>query len=145
MLLIQIRSPASAGRAFPSSDSLGMTVGMDRAATLPPGGSGRDLAQLFPAMASGDEAALRTLYSRTSGKLFGIIVRILGSTADAEDVLQEVFVAAWHNAGRYDERRASPISWLCVMARNRAIDRLRTRKLDVAPIEAADNVADTRP
>ena len=137
---------ASDGTPFPIGESLGMTMAMDRAPTMPPPTmASRELAPLFEAMAAGDRSALATLYKRTSAKLFGIIVRIVGNTPDAEEVLQEVFVAAWRNAGRYDRSRASSITWLGVIARNRAVDRLRARRPDAAPIDAAADVADDSP
>ena len=67
------------------------------------------------------------IYDRTSAKLFGVCLRILGSRSEAEDVLQEAYVNVWRNAAGYDAGRASPISWLAAIARNKAIDRLRSR------------------
>jgi RNA polymerase sigma-70 factor (ECF subfamily) len=100
-----------------------------------------ELTPLLRAIASGDRMSLSALYERTSAKLYGIVLRLLRSEADAEEVLQEVFVSVWRNAGRFDEGRASPITWLCTLARNRAIDRLRRRHLDTAPIEQAHDIA----
>jgi len=76
----------------------------------------------------GDRAALQTVYRLTSAKLFGVCLRILGERANAEDVLQEVFVTVWRKAGDFDATRASPMTWLIAIARNRAIDRLRASK-----------------
>ena len=67
------------------------------------------------------------IYDRTSAKLFGVCLRILGSRSEAEDALQEAYVNVWRNAAGYDAGRASPISWLAAIARNKAIDRLRSR------------------
>jgi RNA polymerase sigma-70 factor (ECF subfamily) len=95
----------------------------------------------------GDRAALQTVYRLTSAKLFGVALRILGERSEAEDVLQEVYVTVWRKAGEFDSGRASPMTWLIAIARNRAIDRLRanrqTRTMD--PIDAAAEVADSRP
>ncbi|GAA4018439.1 sigma-70 family RNA polymerase sigma factor [Sphingomonas swuensis] len=98
-------------------------------------------------MASGDRDALHLLMDRTGAKLFAICLRILGDEAEAEDAVQEVFVSVWHRAGSFDATRASPISWLSAIARNRAIDRLRSsrRVRESASIEAAAHVADDRP
>jgi RNA polymerase sigma-70 factor, ECF subfamily len=94
---------------------------------------------------AGDRAALQTVYRLTSAKLFGVCLRILGERAEAEDVLQEVYVTVWRKAAGFDASRASPMTWLIALARNRSIDRLRAtrmnRKMD--PIEAATDVADT--
>jgi len=96
---------------------------------------------------AGDGAALQTVYRLTSAKLFGVCLRILGERAEAEDVLQEVYVTVWRKAGAFDPGRASPITWLVAIARNRAIDRLRASAVSrrMAPIEAADAVSDPAP
>lgn len=92
----------------------------------------------------GDRAALQTLYRLTSAKLFGVCLRILNDRSEAEDVLQEVYLTVWNKAAAFDETRASPITWLVAIARNRAIDRARSgasaRRSE--PIEAAADVAD---
>ena len=94
---------------------------------------------------SGDRAALQTVYRLTSSKLFGVALRILGERSEAEDVLQEVYVTVWRKAADFDAGRASPITWLIAIARNRAIDRLRATKQSrrMEPIDAAAEVADS--
>jgi RNA polymerase sigma-70 factor (ECF subfamily) len=74
-------------------------------------------------------AALDALYDRHASTLLALGRRILGSLADAEEVLQEVFLHVWNNAGRYDTSRSSVSTWLILITRSRAIDRLRTRKV----------------
>lgn len=105
------------------------------------------LAAAMARLAAGDRAALEDVYRATSVKLFGICYRILGDRKEAEDALQEVYVNLWRRADRYDPGRASPIAWLAVFARNRAIDRLRSGRVqrDAAPLEAAAEVADAAP
>lgn len=95
----------------------------------------------------GDRAALQTVYRLTSAKLFGVALRILGERSEAEDVLQEVYVTVWRKAADFDASRASPMTWLIAVARNRAIDRLRASRQsrNMAPIEAASEVADAAP
>jgi RNA polymerase sigma factor (sigma-70 family) len=73
-------------------------------------------------VADGDKAALNKVYRLTSAKLYGICLHILGDRILAEDVLQEVYIEVWQGAARFDSERASPITWLCTIARNRAID-----------------------
>ena len=80
---------------------------------------------LFKRLAARDDSALADLYDRHSRLAYGVIVRILRSAADAEDVLQETFVRVWTRAETYDPRLGSPAAWLLRSARNRAIDRLR--------------------
>src|SRR5215475_3798295 len=86
----------------------------------------RQLAAALRRVAGGDRAALRLVYDETAAKLFGVCLRILNDRGEAEDVLQEVYVAVWRKAGSFDPTRASPITWLVAIARNRAIDRLRS-------------------
>lgn len=74
-----------------------------------------------------DPAAFRELYRLTSAKLFGICLRICGTREEAEEVLQEVYATVWRRAGAFEPGRASPITWLSTIARNRAIDRRRAR------------------
>jgi DNA-directed RNA polymerase specialized sigma24 family protein len=57
---------------------------------------------------AGDGAALQTVYRLTSGKLFGVALRILGERTEAEDVLQEIYVSVWQKASAFDAARASP-------------------------------------
>jgi RNA polymerase sigma-70 factor (ECF subfamily) len=73
--------------------------------------------------------ALGVLYTRYASTLLALGKRILGTLADAEELLQEVFLHVWNNAGRYDAARSSVSTWLILIARSRAIDRLRTRKV----------------
>jgi RNA polymerase sigma factor (sigma-70 family) len=105
------------------------------------------LAAALVRVAAGDRAALRMVYQDTSAKLFGICLRILNDRSEAEDVLQDVYVTVWHKAGSFDPGRASPITWLVAIARNRAIDRLRASAVRrrMEPIEAADVVSDPAP
>ena len=84
---------------------------------------------LLHRIAARDEAALADLYDRHSQMAFSVIMRILRSSADAEDVLQETFVRVWSRAETYDARLGSPVAWLTRIARNRALDRLRARRV----------------
>jgi RNA polymerase sigma-70 factor (ECF subfamily) len=105
-------------------------------------GQGRELVPLLHAVAAGDASALASLYELTSGKLYGVCARLLGNNGEAEEVLQDVFVTVWQKASRYDEAKAGPITWLAVMARNKAIDRLRVRRVSTEQIESARDVPD---
>ena len=94
-------------------------------------------------VARGEEPALKEVYDRTSAKLFGVCLRILKSENEAEDVLQEVYLTVWRKAAAFDETRASPVTWLAALARNRAIDRLRSlaprgRESDISEMELPD-------
>jgi RNA polymerase sigma-70 factor (ECF subfamily) len=121
-----------------------MSAQVDPAAPLTTSAS-HELNPLLRSVASGDRRALADLYGCTSAKLYGICVRLLGSQGEAEEVLQEVYVTVWKKADRFDPLKASPITWLAVLARNKAIDRLRLRRLPTGPLEDAGEVADDRP
>ena len=81
--------------------------------------------ELLHAVARGDEAALARLYDGYRVILFGLLVRILNSREEAEDILQEVFIQVWRRAKDFDEKRGRPFTWLVTLTRSRAIDRLR--------------------
>ena len=85
--------------------------------------------ELLRRIAARDEAALADLYDRHSRLAYGVVMRILRSSSDAEDVLQETFVRVWARADTYDGRLGSPAAWLTRIARNRAIDRLRAKRV----------------
>lgn len=98
-------------------------------------------------VANGDRGALREVYDKTSAKLFGLCLRILNDRSEAEDAMQDIYLNVWRRAGSFDPGRASPITWLTVIARSRAIDRLRAsgRSTKALPIEAASDVQDPAP
>jgi RNA polymerase sigma-70 factor (ECF subfamily) len=99
--------------------------------------------ELFARIAAGDRDAFGLFYDRYAPVLFGFCVRILKDARDAEDVLQEVFVQVWRDAGRFDATRASVKTWLFTIARSRALDRWRSRRsveqrFSAAPDESLD-------
>ncbi len=103
------------------------------------------LRQLLADTAAGDRGAFESLYQRTSAKLFGICLRILNERSEAEEVLQDVYLVVWRKAGLFDAGRASPVTWLAMIARNKAIDRLRVGRIDRAAVSldfAAELAAD---
>ena len=106
---------------------------------------GAEISDLLARTALRDRAAFRDLYSRTSAKLFGVVLRILRDRSEAEEALQEVYVKIWQRADRYAAGAYSPISWLVAVARNHALDILRARKPAADDIEAALDIADAGP
>ena len=81
--------------------------------------------ELLRAVARGDEAAFARVYDRYAPILLGLMLRILRSRPEAEDVLQEVFLQVWQQARSFDPARGRAFTWLATLARSRAIDRLR--------------------
>ena len=80
---------------------------------------------LVRAIAEGSTEALGSLYDRHGSAVMGLCLRILGTRADAEEVLSDVFLQAWEQAERYEPSRGNVAGWLLNLARSRAIDRLR--------------------
>jgi RNA polymerase sigma-70 factor (ECF subfamily) len=76
-------------------------------------------------MAAGVEAALAALYDRHARTLMAAGMHVLRDTADAEDVVHDVFMEAWRKASSYDPRRGTVRAWLLVRMRSRCLDRLR--------------------
>ena len=86
------------------------------------------LSQTLAQVAAGDQQAFAELYRRTSAKLFGVCLRMLADHAEAEEVLQEIYTTVWRRAECFDARRASAISQVMALTRNKVIDRLRQRR-----------------
>ncbi len=104
----------------------------DRALCQHAGGGWRPFVigfDLLQRVAARDEGALASLYDRHSRLAYSVILRILHSTTEAEDVLQDTFVRLWARADSYDPTLGSPSAWLTRIARNRAIDRLRAQRV----------------
>jgi len=84
-------------------------------------------AELLARMGRRETAALAALYDRHAGHVLGVAHRVLRDRAEAEEVVQDLFLQLWHAPARFDAHRGKLTSWLFVMARNRALDRLRQR------------------
>ncbi len=79
-------------------------------------------------VAAGDREAFARIFDRHSPAVLGLLVRILGSRSEAEEVLQDVFLQVWRQAGRYEPGRSTPRGWMLVLARSRALDTVRSRE-----------------
>ncbi len=90
-----------------------------------------DLADLLASVASGDRAALRSLYARQATRLFGIAMAILRDRSAAADALQDTFLRAWQRAGQFDPARGPAAAWLAGITRNAALDIARARGREV--------------
>lgn len=93
---------------------------------FPNGGADEIERELVRRLAAGDDHALDELYRRFSGLVRRVLERCLGENGEADEVLQEVFLQVWRQARRYSEERASPKRWILVLARSRALDRLKS-------------------
>jgi RNA polymerase sigma-70 factor (ECF subfamily) len=91
-------------------------------------GRPNDPAELVAAMAAGDSGApLSALYSLYASTVLALLMKMLGSRSEAEEILQEVFVELWRRAPQYDSSRGSVVAWVVTVARSRALDALRAR------------------
>ncbi|MBC7768924.1 MAG: sigma-70 family RNA polymerase sigma factor [Phycisphaerales bacterium] len=89
---------------------------------------------------------MNEVYKMTRVKLLGTCNGILKSQSEAEEVLQEVYLTIWINADHFDAVRASPITWLMAVARNKSIDRMRgVRPARFTTMDGADQTPDPAP
>lgn len=93
-----------------------------------PSENGDHDAALVAAMARGDQNAAAKLYDRHASIVYGLALRMLGDSTDAEEVALEAFSQAWREATRYDASRATVAGWLTTITRSRALDAIRSRK-----------------
>ena len=111
----------------------------------PNSGPDKELMALLDRVAARDEAALKTLYDLTSGKLYGLAVRVVSHRDWAEDVLQEAYLTIWRVAADYRAALSPPMAWMGLIVRSRALDCLRRRTADCSTVtqELDDTLADT--
>ena len=84
--------------------------------------------ELLQAISGGDSSALSEFYERHSRLIYGSLLRLLGDTDDAEDILQEVFIQVWRKASTYKADLGSPKNWLVRIAHNRGVNLIRSRR-----------------
>lgn len=84
---------------------------------------------LMQAVAEGDESAIDTLYDRFGTFVYRCVCQALSNRAEAEDAVQEIFVRLWKTADRYDPSRAKLVTWVMLIAKRHAIDRLRRKQV----------------
>jgi RNA polymerase sigma-70 factor (ECF subfamily) len=99
-----------------------------------------DWGLLIERTAAGEERALAALYDGTAAQVNGLALRILGDAGAAEEVTLDVYLQVWRQAVRYDPSRGRPLAWLLMLARSRAIDRLRagaTERAQASPFAEA--------
>lgn len=106
------------------------------------------LAKTLERVCARDASALDELYRATSGRVFGLALRILRDRSLAEEAALDAYVQVWREADRYDPEKGSVSAWLFTLARTRAIDLLRSRARRAdreQPLEDALDVADIVP
>jgi RNA polymerase sigma-70 factor (ECF subfamily) len=86
---------------------------------------------LLARIALRDQSAFRQLYQRTAPRLMGVLLHMLRDRGRSEEILQEVFIGVWNNAANYNATLSQPMTWLTNIARNKAIDVLRSPKREV--------------
>lgn len=84
--------------------------------------------RLISAVAEGDREALGELYDRFAPAMLAVALRMLSSSREAEDVVQDVFLEAWQRAAHYDRARGTVRTWLMLRLRSRTLDRLRSSR-----------------
>lgn len=90
----------------------------------------QQLISLLDRVAHQDATALKALYDLTSGKLYGLAMRVLGNADWAEDALQDTFIQIWRDAPGYRATLSPPMAWMGLMVRSRSLDLLRRRKAE---------------
>lgn len=94
---------------------------------VPEDGTARDaVADLLVRIAADDRDAFVELYDLLSGRVFGLILRVVVNRAQSEEVLQEVFLEIWQSAARFAPNRGQGRSWILTIAHRRAVDRVRS-------------------
>jgi RNA polymerase sigma-70 factor (ECF subfamily) len=103
--------------------------------------------QLVARIAQGDASALEQLYDRYVRQCFGLALRMLGDSAVAEEVVQEVFLKLWTNPGSYSTQKGKFVSWLLSLIHHRCIDELRKKSRTDVALEEGDtaSVLNTEP
>ena len=97
---------------------------------------------LLQLVANGDKDAMRVLFARHNVRVFRFLTRIVGNEATAEDLLNEVFLEVWRNAGRF-EARSQVSTWILAIARFKALAAMRRRQHDELDDEASEMMEDT--
>lgn len=145
MQVEQIRDALGTFGESPSGAALWrQTLAFDRVPGVM-GASIRTDNELLAAMALGEREALAALYDRHAPILLALGSRILTDAREAEDLVHDVFVEAWHAASTYDPARAAPLTWLVVRTRSRALDRLRAARRALAASELAPPAVSSLP
>ncbi|WP_210505565.1 ECF RNA polymerase sigma factor SigK [Naasia sp. SYSU D00057] len=99
---------------------------------------------LLERIASGDQQAFAELYDLLSSRVLGLAIRLIRDRAQAEEVVQEVFLEVWQTARRFDARRGTALTWVLTMAHRRTVDRIRSAQAS-RDRETRQGIRDFRP
>jgi RNA polymerase sigma-70 factor (ECF subfamily) len=103
------------------------TSRVERSVPLPEPGGPSDL-ELMERIQRGDPDALSLLYDRYNGILKALVLRVIHNDAEADDLLQEIFMEIWNQAKNFSSGKGKPLGWMVTLARRRAIDGLRKKQ-----------------
>jgi RNA polymerase sigma-70 factor, ECF subfamily len=101
--------------------------------------------ELMKGIQAGDADALSQLYDRYNGILKALILRVIHNEAEADDLLQEIFMEIWNQAKNFSEEKGKPLGWMVTLARRRAIDGLRKKQACVHTEERLPNKTEQQP
>src|SRR5947199_1107193 len=101
--------------------------------------------ELMKAIQAEDPDALSQLYDRYNGILKALILRVIHNEAEAEDLLQEIFMEIWNQAKNFSSQKGKPLGWMVTLARRRAIDGLRKKQAYARAEERLQNETEQQP
>jgi len=101
--------------------------------------------ELMKAIQAEDPDALSQLYDRYNGILKALILRVIHNEAEAEDLLQEIFMEIWNQAKNFSSQKGKPLGWMVTLARRRAIDVLRKKQAYARAEERLQNETEQQP
>lgn len=94
-------------------------------------GATPQLQDLLSRSARGDQQAFAEFYDATSGRVYGLVLRVVRDAAQASEVTQDVYLEVWRQSARFDSERGSVLPWLLTIAHRRAVDRVRSAQASV--------------
>jgi len=101
--------------------------------------------ELMKAIQAEDPDALSQLYDRYNGILKALILRVIHNEAEADDLLQEIFMEIWNQAKNFSSQKGKPLGWMVTLARRRAIDGLRKKQAYARAEERLQNETEQQP
>ena len=100
----------------------------------------REWPDLIAKIARGDQEAFSRLYDQSSPHIYGLVLRMVNQPQIAEEVTMDVYVQVWKQAQSYNLNRGTPMGWLVTLARSRAIDRLRSGRVERVHVTSIEEI-----